>query len=1338
MISVIMPVYKAQQGITRTIESLLNQSYQDFEIICVDDCSPDGSLKILKELSERDSRIRVIHNTINRGAGYCRNLGFSHAKGEYCFFLDCDDFFMPDFLGDMYRKITETGADICFCNYSFVTSDGTLISTTSFGDGAENPFVPGENYDRLYQLSHAVPWNKIFRTDFIRQHHLMYAELSSSNDLSFTLLAFSLAEKIAYLDGSYIQYTKGDSKSTTMSLKDCHVDNVLKAYDILLSNIMRLPNRRDYFATFNTALNRSLNYRLKLRSNYNVSYQPNMSANEEFLEFRKNSGMVGDLVSAYVEGQPLITVVLTVSTGADFLHETLDSLITQSFEKIRIIVVNSQSSCTGDLDGYGQQDSRISIVNSVGMDLNRSVDRIIRQIESPFVMFCRSGEILDKEACSKYFYALVKSEKDICYSDFSLLAGDYDDYQGNQQKLAENSRYVSGRVNLQKLFSKASNKMYRTEIIRKNKLVYESESRFLSAYCRCIETFSEILEALVTETFFRRIEVVGQPQVSVIIPVYNVRKFIGDTLKSVCNQTLKNIEIICVDDCSTDGSEGIIKLYRKIDSRIRLISMEKNSSAQICRQNGVASSSGQYVMFLDGDDELSSNACETAFEAISKAKTDLLMFGTDVVNYRNQCAYRRIRRFESFVEPYTQKIASDNLLSAAFVEQLFSFNLWNKIYSGDLCRQVFAQMPEHRFYKANDIYAMAYILGSFKSYCGITDKLYRYKLGSGVTGTDLMTQEMFETMLTEHDVFMAIDEYLHTLNGDYSEVSENIRKRLMSESVVKFVNCTQNINNDVNMASLVNLWGYDDVVKCLAEKFWNEPKKVSGRICGYFKSKRPHKDIRTIAFYYRSISNGGAQRVTQLLCNRFAAVKNADGSYKYRVVLITDDVRDGDEYPLSDMVRREFLPNKDLSHEGAFSERYGRWRQIIESNGIDAVVSGHWMDECSFWDMLAVKATGETYYISHSHNFFAVPFVHKFAYKTSGSVLATYVNCDGVVNLSECDRRYTSLYCRNTAVIPNPLTFNPDNVPMNFLDNSTICWVGRISHEKNPVDLIKAMALVHQSLPEARLLIVGDGDESIMKKMVQTADELEISDCVEFAGFTEKVEKYYSQASVFVNTSKYEGFSMTFAEAMSHGLPVVTYDMPWLTFIEDGRGIVTVNQNDYIELGNRLVKILSDRKYMKKLGSEARANVVSMASASVESMWEDFLHNIVSEREGGLNQQQNEYRFMLDYLNDYAEERYSMTEDYYKRAVDKLSQSNSVLKTRNNGIYEALMSRVLKELRSETSHLESSSPLEDGSNTGRTDDTDKTEKEHVSLHKRLSDKVLSKGKTLAGFFGKNR
>ena len=97
-----------------------------------------------------------------------------------------------------------------------------------------------------------------------------------------------------------------------------------------------------------------------------------------------------------------------------------------------------------------------------------------------------------------------------------------------------------------------------------------------------------------------------------------------------------------------------------------------------------------------------------------------------------------------------------------------------------------------------------------------------------------------------------------------------------------------------------------------------------------------------------------------------------------------------------------------------------------------------------------------------------------------------------------------------------------------------------------------------------------------------------------------------------------------------------------------------------------------------------------------------------------------------------------MTEDYYKRAVDKLSQSNSVLKTRNNGIYEALMSRVLKELRSETSHLESSSPLEDGSNTGRTDDTDKTEKEHVSLHKRLSDKVLSKGKTLAGFFGKNR
>lgn len=1324
MISVIMPAYKAQQGITRTVESLLNQSYGDFEIICVDDCSPDGTVNILNQLSASDNRVKVIQNPENRGAGFCRNLGLSRAKGEYCLFLDCDDFFERDFIRDMYAKISETGADICFCNYTFVNSDGEEISRTDFGAGVENPFVPGEHFSHLYQLTHSVPWNKIFRTDFIKSHHMMYAELSSSNDLSFTLLAFSLATKIAYLDGSYIQYTKGDKKSTTMSLKDSHVENVLKAYDILLSNINRLSNGRDYYETFNVALNRSLNYRLKLRSNYRVSYKSQMSEDADFLKYRKESGCQGDLASAYIENQPLITIIVYVSGNPEFWTESLNSLVNQTFKSIRIVALNSLSDCDDILESFREKDSRISVVKSAVGDIYRNIQKVLRDITSPFVMFCKTGEIYKENACMEFFYGLIKSGKDICFSDIDLLVGDYSDYHFNVLKSDEYRSITDVKVNLQRLFAKASNKIYRNSIIRKNGLIFESETRFLESYCRLASDFSEIPVPLISETYFHKSEVVGKPDVSVIIPIYNVKSFLTDTLRSVCNQTLKNIEIICVDDCSTDGSGEIVELYRKIDPRIKVLRLERNSSALVSRKRGVEISTGRYVMFLDGDDALEKNACETAFNAIEKSGTDLLMFGTNVVNFRNQCSSRRIRRFKNFVAPYLSRIEkNDNLLGSVFEEKLFSFNLWNKIYAGDLCRSVVKDMPEYVFHKANDVFMMVYLLSGFRSYDGISDCLYDYKLGAGVTGTDLMSQEMFEVMLSEHDVFRKLEKHLESLNGDYAGVILNLRRKLMSESIVKFINNTQNIRNDDNMTALVNLWGYDDVVKSFAEYFWNEPKKISDKISGYLKCKRPDKNIKTIAFYYRSICNGGAQRVSQLLCDRLAAIRNTDGSYKYSVVLITDEADVGEkEYPLSRLVKRAFLPNKDLSKEALFASRYDGWRKIITENDIDVVISGHWMDECSFWDMLAVKAMGQTYYVSHSHNFFAVPFYHKNAYKTSGSVLATYINCDGVVNLSECDRLYTSMYCGNTVVIPNPLTFSPQKVPMNFLDNNTVCWVGRISHEKNPVDLIRAMNVVHQSIPDAELIIVGDGDESILKSMLATVDDLGLGDSVEFVGFTENVEKYYAKASLFVNTSKYEGFSMTFAEAMSYGIPVVTYDMPWLTFIENGGGIVTVEQNDYLELGNTMVRILSDRTYLRNLGTEARKNAASVAGAPIEEMWQNFLDGLSAYRSNVMTGDELKYRKMFDYLTSYSEQRYELTSDYHRRQNERLSNSNSELRAKNNEVYKALKDNMLELLRLKTdiSH------------------DDKTDGEVPVNPLGMSEKLLEKGAKLVRLFGRKQ
>lgn len=114
LISVIIPVYKVEDYLTACVESVLAQTYQNFELILVDDGSPDNCPRMCDEFATRDSRIRVIHKE-NGGLSSARNAGIDAATGEYLAFLDSDDLWTPVFLERLYRAIEETGAELAVC-----------------------------------------------------------------------------------------------------------------------------------------------------------------------------------------------------------------------------------------------------------------------------------------------------------------------------------------------------------------------------------------------------------------------------------------------------------------------------------------------------------------------------------------------------------------------------------------------------------------------------------------------------------------------------------------------------------------------------------------------------------------------------------------------------------------------------------------------------------------------------------------------------------------------------------------------------------------------------------------------------------------------------------------------------------------------------------------------------------------------------------------------------------------------------------------------------------------------------------------------------------------------
>jgi len=116
LISIIIPVYNVEDYLARCLESILFQSFKDFEVLLIDDGSTDGSGKICDAYAQNDTRIRVIHK-VNGGVSSARNVGLNNANGQYISFVDSDDFVHPCFLEFLYNSIKSSKADISICDY---------------------------------------------------------------------------------------------------------------------------------------------------------------------------------------------------------------------------------------------------------------------------------------------------------------------------------------------------------------------------------------------------------------------------------------------------------------------------------------------------------------------------------------------------------------------------------------------------------------------------------------------------------------------------------------------------------------------------------------------------------------------------------------------------------------------------------------------------------------------------------------------------------------------------------------------------------------------------------------------------------------------------------------------------------------------------------------------------------------------------------------------------------------------------------------------------------------------------------------------------------------------
>ena len=243
-VSVIIPVYNVEEYLRECLDSVVNQTLKEIEIICVDDGSTDSSLEILKEYAKKDSRITVITQQ-NLHAGVARNAGLAVARGEYLSFLDSDDWFELNMLEESYRKACEQNADIVIFNWTVVDEikNKRLLST----DGV--PFFVKEklrydiNYNfaqeisnNLFFISNPAPWNKLYKRDFILESSIRFQNLTCCNDIGFNTSALALSKKINIINKNFAYYRK-HATNTSNTKSEEKSDNIIKAGYYILNNI---------------------------------------------------------------------------------------------------------------------------------------------------------------------------------------------------------------------------------------------------------------------------------------------------------------------------------------------------------------------------------------------------------------------------------------------------------------------------------------------------------------------------------------------------------------------------------------------------------------------------------------------------------------------------------------------------------------------------------------------------------------------------------------------------------------------------------------------------------------------------------------------------------------------------------------------------------------------------------------------------------------------------------------------------------------------------------------------------------------------------------------------
>lgn len=686
-ISVIIPVYNVEKYLRECLDSVINQTLKEIEIICIDDGSTDSSLEILKEYAAKDKRFTILQQE-NKGAGAARNVGLKTAKGEFLSFLDADDFFEPNMLDAALNKIQKTEADFVIYNSNqFDDKTKQFINPNWFIKYNSLPnkeiFNCSEISCNIFKSIIGWPWDKLYRSSFVKKYNLYYPEIRSSEDALFVFSALFLANKISVLEKEkrFVHHRINNLSSLSNSRSKSwtcfyYVLNALK------ERLIKENKFNEFEHDFvNYALHFSLwNFRTlkepihsflkeKLKNEW-FKYWGITSKTKDYFEDKNEYQQLLSILND--NNKPIKIAIHGSCCSREFFNSPLNTFnlgvyllqnpINTIFEKPYFNIKENEVPSNSDF-----------MRRMVATEFNKKALKTLANNKADYLMIdlgdlrlerfninFKDGkktkilktndtekQLLQLQDKLKNFDFTIESSNNISEKEWDFLINKYVTelkkiYPINKiilNKLAIASQYEeNGKlVDFTKDTCAGSAEIFRTKNLLL-KLQDKLEKKLKGCLILDNPPFPIIadsnhklglhslhLKQNVYDWKMGKLQeiVMISPKVSIIMPCYNTAPYLRQALDSVVNQTLKDIEIICVNDGSTDNTLDIIKEYAAKDNRIVVID-GTNGGYGKAMNKGLDKATGEYIGILEPDDYLKLDMYETQYKIAKENNLDFI------------------------------------------------------------------------------------------------------------------------------------------------------------------------------------------------------------------------------------------------------------------------------------------------------------------------------------------------------------------------------------------------------------------------------------------------------------------------------------------------------------------------------------------------------------------------------------------------------------------------------------------------------------------------------------------------------------------------------------------